>query len=164
MGGGSSGARVVHSSYAGTGSYNATLDTYAQEQEHKPKVFISFSYKNIAQVELLREQASNEKYDLDFNDSSLQYSVKNRDWHGPVGTKIVNSDAMIVMIGEDTASRSAVSWEIKQAYQNDIPIIPVYVHKDRTVEVPKEIKYNSDKPINWKLDNIQYELDKATGG
>lgn len=164
MGGGSSGARVVHSSYAGTGSYNATLDTYAQEQEHKPKVFISFSMRNHAQVELLRHQVASEGYDIEFVDNSLQNPVVGRSWRGPVGTKIEQSDAVICMVGQDTHSRPAVSWELKTAYRNDIPVIPVRVHRDRKFHRPEPIRTYGDQTVPWNLDKIQYQLNVKTGG
>ena len=161
MGGGSSGKRVVYSRHAGKGSHNATLNSYQQNKtkEEKKKVFISFSMQDKAQVELLRAQAANERYELEFIDNSLQQPVKGRDWHGPVGTKIEQSDVVIVMIGEDTHERPAVRWEVETAYKNDVPVIPVRIHGDENHKLPSPIRREGDGAIGWKLSEIQYELD-----
>lgn len=163
-GGGSSAKRVVHSGYAGTRSYNTTLTSYKKENDAKPKVFISFSMNDHAQVELLRHQVASDKYDLEFIDNSLKNPVIGRDWKSPVGIKIEQSDAVICMIGEDTYSRSAVSWELKTAYKNNIPVIPVRVHRGRRSQVPEQIRNHGDQTVPWNLDEIQHHIDAKTGG
>ena len=163
MGGSSRGTRPV---YAGGGAtYNNTLDTYykhpPQDTDETKRVFISYSMRNKAQVELLRQQVKNDSYSIEFVDTSLKNPVKNRSWKSVVGRKIENSDVVLCMVGDDTHTRPAVSWELQVAYKNDIPVIPVRIHKDRKSRLPRPIVVNQDQAVNWNLEDIQYEVNYA---
>ncbi|MCF7860885.1 TIR domain-containing protein [Candidatus Woesearchaeota archaeon] len=118
--------------------------------------------RNKAQVELLRYQAENENYEIEFVDTSLKRPVKGRSWKPVVGRKIENSDAVICMVGKDTHSRTAVSWEVNYAYKHDIPVIPVYIHKDNTTRMPTTITYHNDQGISWNMEEIQYHINTAS--
>jgi hypothetical protein len=162
MGGSTSGGRTIHSKNAGKGSFNSRLEDFKTKNE-KPKVFTSFSMRNLSQLELLRYQNKNLEYNLNFEDNSLMCPVKDRNWKGPVGTKILESDAVICLIGQDTHSRPAVSWELKLAYKNNIPVIPVRIHKSSKYHRPEIIRKNEDQTIPWDLNKIQYQLKIALG-
>jgi len=152
--------RAAHSHSAGYGSHNSTISDY--DEENKPKVFISHSRADAAQVGLLRYQAENENYNMEFEDTSLKDPVKYGDWKGSVGTKICHSDAVIVLVGEDTASRTAVSWEVQYAYSHDIPVIPIRIHSDKKHKLPKPITQEGDHAVKWEMKSIQKEInDKA---
>ena len=166
MGGGQRGSRTSYAVGSGAGggggSRNSKLSDFEEEEETNndaKDVFISHSRTNAAQVGLLRHQAKNENYDLNFNDTSLKNPVKYGGWRGPVGTKIRNSDAVIVLVGEDTASRTAVSWEVQYAYDHNIPVIPVKVHSDKRDKLPKSIQREGDRPVKWQMNTIQREID-----
>ena len=160
MGGGSSIGRPSFT--RGYSSTNSTLDKYTTDDEEKKKVFISYSMRNKAQVELLRYQAESEDFDVEFVDTSLKRPVKGRSWKPTVAYEIQNSDAVICMVGDDTHSRAAVSWEVNYAYQHDIPVIPVRIHKDHTTRMPKEITYNNGTGISWKMEEIQYHINRVS--
>lgn len=117
--------------------------------------------RNQAQVQLLRYQVENEDFEVDFEDTSLKRPIKGRSWKSVVSRKIENSDAVICMVGEDTHTRPAVSWEVQYAYQHDIPVIPVKIHKDRRIKMPKEIVYHNDTAITWNMEEIQYHIDNS---
>ncbi len=117
---------------------------------------------NKSQVELLRYQAQNQDYDVEFIDTSLKKPVKGRSWKPVVGYKIQNSDAVICMVGDDTHSRTAVSWEVNYAYKHNIPVIPVMIHKDHTTKIPKEITYNNGETVSWNMEEIQYHINTAS--
>lgn len=118
--------------------------------------------RNQAQAELLRYQAENENFDVEFEDTSLKKPVVGRSWKPVVGHKIENSDVVICMVGDDTYSRSAVSWEVNYAYQHNIPVIPVMIHRNHTVKMPKEIVYNNGEAISWNMEEINYQISKVS--
>jgi hypothetical protein len=118
--------------------------------------------RNKAQVELLRHQAESENFDVEFVDTSLKKPVKGKSWKPVVGNKIQNSDAVICMVGKDTHSRIAVSWEVKYAYQHNIPVIPVRIHKNDTTRIPREITYNNGETVSWNMEEIQYHINTAS--
>ena len=159
MGGGYTGNRV---SYAGGGSsYNSSIGDYSQDSEEKKKVFLSFAMEDHAKVGLFRHQAKDDRYDIEFKDTSLKEPVKGKDWKPVVENKIRNSDAMICMVGEDTHESNAVSWEVKTAQKYGVPVIPVKVTKDK-VNLPKPLKKEGNRPVQWKLDKIQNKIDQET--
>jgi DNA-dependent RNA polymerase auxiliary subunit epsilon len=68
MGGGIRGQRQ---SYAARTNEGPTLDRY-MNQEPSKRVFISFHMEDEAQVQLLRQQAKDERYNIEF----IDYSIK----------------------------------------------------------------------------------------
>lgn len=160
MGGGSSHKRAIPSEYAGPGRYNARVTDFG-ENTGRPRVFLSFSMRNHAQVGLLRHQAASEGFEIDFVDNSLKEPVRHVHWHGPVGKKIKESDAVICLVGEDTHQREAVSWEVQTAYDNDVAVIPVRVHRGRRFRLPDPIRDAGDRTVEWNLEKISYKLDGA---
>ena len=65
---------------------------------------------------------------------------------------------MIVMVGEDTASRDAVNWEIKEAHKQGKKVIGVRIHKDKNHAIPEEIKKHGDPVINWNMQELKNYL------
>lgn len=125
----------------------------------KRNVFISFHMEDEAQVGLLRYQAKNNKFNLEFTD----YSVKtpfNSNWKARCEEKIKQSSITVVMIGVDTYKRPAVLWEINKSYELGKQVIGVRVHKNRKDFIPGPLLRNKAKIINWNMEKIQNELDK----
>lgn len=129
--------------------------------QEKKKVFISYSMRNKSQAELLKHQIQDDRYELEFIDTSLKNPVKHGNWKTVVSRKIEQSDAVICMIGEDTHTRSAVAWEVSAAYTAGKTVIPVQIHPNKDCEMPEPIVREGDTSISWKLDDIQYEVETA---
>ena len=108
---------------------------------------------------MLREQIKSENYDINFIDTSLKAPVKDISWKSVVGRKIEDCDAVICMVGSDTHSRTAVSWELNQAYKQNVPVIPIKIHRDKHVKTPGPIVEHGDATISWNLQDIQYEIN-----
>lgn len=130
----------------------------ASSKPHIRNVFISFSVTDEAQVNLLRAQAKGEIADLEFRD----YSVKepfDEAWKTQCRERIAQTSATIVMIGEDTASRPAVDWEIEESYRQGKKVIGVRVYRDRNDQIPKPLAEHRARTINWDIDQIRRFLD-----
>lgn len=111
------------------------------------------------QVELLKQQIKDDRYELEFIDTSLKNPVANGSWKTVVEKKIEQSDALICMVGDDTHSRTAVAWEVNIAYSTGKTVIPIKIHKDKRYKMPKPIFREGDTAISWKLEDIQSEVE-----
>ncbi len=121
-------------------------------------VFISFHTEDEKAVALLRHQAKDNQYGLRFNDFSVKEPFDNA-WKTQVRKRIEKSSAVIVVIGEDTWTRTAVIWEAKQAYDMGKKVIGVRISKNREDYVPQLLRQNKSPVVEWKLARISKELE-----
>jgi len=115
-----------------------------------------------AQAGLLAHQAENDNFNVEFEDNSLQSPVRGRDWRPVVENKIKYSDALVVMVGKDTATRKAVDYEIKTAHKHGVPVIPVRVHRDKNHRLSEPIVQYGYEVSNWDTEEIQNRINVAS--
>lgn len=150
MGGGIRGKRRK---YARGGSGSSSLTSYA-----KRRVFISFHVEDEAQVELLRQQAKDERFDIEFIDYSVKEPFDSR-WKTRCTERIKQTSVFICMIGPETYKRDAVLWEINRAYELGKKVIGVRIYRDKNHKIPKPLKDNNAKIMYWNLSGIANELE-----
>jgi DNA-dependent RNA polymerase auxiliary subunit epsilon len=155
MGGGRRGDRHR---YARGMSGGPTLDDYNKEKTTK-RVFISFHMEDEAQVELLRQQAKDERYDVEFIDYSIKEPFDER-WKTQATERIRQSSVFICMIGPETYKREAVIWEINKAYELGKKVIGVRIYRNSDHKIPKPLVDNNVKIIDWNLKDIVTELER----
>ena len=156
MGGGSRGTRT---NYKVIRSQHQNLDSY-QSNDSTKRVFISFHIEDEAQVNLLRHQSRDPRFDLEF----IDYSVKepfDEKWKTQCTERIKQSSIFIVMIGPETYKREAVLWEINKAYELGKKVVGIRISKDRDDKVPEPMRQNNAKIIEWNMEAIQNEIDRA---
>lgn len=151
MGGGKRGKRRK---YAKGGSGSSSLALYSA----KRRVFISFHVEDEAQVELLRQQAKDERFDIEFIDYSVKEPFDNK-WKTRCAERIKRSSVFICMIGPETYRREAVLWEINKAYELGKKVIGVRIYRDKNHKIPKPLKDNNAKIMYWNLSDIAKELE-----
>ncbi|SRR6266568_6815144 len=120
-------------------------------------VFISFHVEDESQVNLLRAQAKNEGTDLVFRDYSVKEPFDER-WKMNCSERIAQASATICMIGPDTASRTAVLWELEESYRQGKRVIGVKIYRDQEYPIPKPLLDNNAPIIEWNLKKISEEL------
>lgn len=125
----------------------------------KRNVFISFHMEDEAQVGLLRHQAKNEKFNLEFRDYSVKKPFDNK-WKTRCEERIEQTSITIVMIGPETYKRPAVLWEINKSYELGKKVVGVRIRKDKNDPIPGPLLRHNAKIINWNMEEIQHELDK----
>ena len=160
MGGGSSGYSLGPSRDAG-GS-EAAFDQSVDEAERARlrNVFISFHVDDEAQVDLLRSQAKNENYDLEFRDYSVKEPFDEK-WRTNCKQRIAQTSAVVCMIGENTAERPAVNWELEEAYRQGKKVIGVRIYRDKNHAIPKVLKDNKAPILEWNLKDIDREINSS---
>ena len=137
-----------------------TLSNYSPDQEGRKRVFISFRVDDESQVDLLRHQAKDDRFGIDFVDYSVKEPFDEK-WKTQCTERIRQSSVIIVAIGSETYSREAVLWEINKAYELGKPVIGMRIYKDENHRIPELMRQNNAKIITWNMEEIQKELDKA---
>jgi hypothetical protein len=153
MGGGTRGQRQ---SYVRVSHVGPSLDHYMTEESRR-RVFISFHMEDEAQVELLRQQAKDERYDIEFTDYSIKEPFDEK-WKTRATERIRQSSVFVVMIGPETYKREAVIWEINKAYELGKKVVGVRIYKDKNHQIPEPLLRNGAKIIDWSLKDIAAEL------
>jgi hypothetical protein len=121
-------------------------------------VFISFSIADEAQVNLLRSQARDPRFGLEFRDYSVKEPFDEK-WKTNCSDRISQTSATIVMIGADTASREAVNWEIEQSYKQGKRVIGVRISRERNDPIPIALRDHGAPIVYWNLDDISRMLE-----
>src|SRR3989442_11518081 len=120
----------------------------------KKNVFISFHIEDEAQVRLLTHQATSGNFWLEFRDYSVKEPFDEK-WRAQVRERIALTSATIVMIGEHTASRPAVNFEIEESYRQGKKVIGVRISRDVNHPIPEAMKKHNSSIVNWTLADIQ---------
>ena len=132
-----------------------------EEAISKPRVrnvFISFHVDDEAQVNLLRSQAKNEDFDMEFRDYSVKEPFDEK-WKANCRERISMTSATICMIGADTANRPAVIWELEESYRQGKKVVGVRIYSDRNDPVPQPLKAHGAPILPWKRDEIRKFLE-----
>ena len=120
-------------------------------------VFISFDVADGHMINLLRSQAKDYRFPVEFRD----YSVKEPfeyGWKEGVANLISWSSAVIVAIGQNTYRSNAVNWEIDEAYRQGKMVIGVRLHRNRRHRVPRAMDPD-DTIVYWNTDDIADALE-----
>jgi hypothetical protein len=142
------------------------FDSAVQEAEKAVKpperirnVFITFHIDDEAQVNFLRSQAKSGDYDIEFRDYSVKEPFDEK-WRTQCRERISQTSAVICMIGEHTAERPAVNWELEESYRQGKKVIGVRIYRDQNHPIPEPLKVHEARIINWDLSELRSFLDE----
>jgi len=121
-------------------------------------VFISFHIDDEAQVNLLRHQAKDNEFGLEFRDYSVKEPFDEK-WKTNCKERISQTSALVCMFGEKTAQREAVIWEIEEAYRQGKKVIGVRIHRDKRHPIPKPLLEHNAPIVEWNLAKISKWLE-----
>ena len=143
-----------------SGEAERIFQTAVQETEKRKvrNVFISFNMDDEAQVNLLRYQAKDNEFGIEFRDYSVKEPFDEK-WKTNCKERIAQTSALICMIGENTAQREAVIWEIEEAYRQGKKVIGVRKHRDQDHPIPKPLLEHNAPIIDWNLAKISKLLE-----
>ena len=159
LGGGSSGYRLRPTRTAEEAE--RMFDTAIEEVRRARirNVFISFSVNDEAQVDLLRAQAKSQRFDVEFRDYSVKEPFDEK-WKTSCRERIAQTSALICMIGEKTAQREAVVWEISEAYRQGKKVIGVRIYRDKNHSIPQPLLEQNAPIVHWDLAEISRLLEE----
>lgn len=128
------------------------------DRSRRKRVFISFHMDDQAQVELLRQQAKDSKYDIEFIDYSIKEPFDSK-WKTRCTERIKRSSVFLCMIGPETHMREAVLWEINKAYELGKKVMGVRIYRGKNHRIPKPLRDNNARIMYWNLADINAELE-----
>lgn len=126
-------------------------------------VFFSFHAEDLPQVQGLRLMALNEHVSVDFYDSSLTKSVRSEASSyikATIREKLSRASVLICLIGNGTAWRDWVDWEIRTAYSMGKGVCGVRL-KGSVGRVPPALKDLGVPVFGWGVQNITAAIECA---
>lgn len=120
------------------------------------RVFIAFAIEDKAYRDFLVGQAKLEKSTFEFTDMSVKEPWDTK-WKTNCRTRIKGCDGLIALISKNTAKSDGELWEIACAYEEEIPVMLMWVDDNRPT-LPASLK---GKLINvWNWDNLKKFIGK----
>ncbi|MGC6400330.1 TIR domain-containing protein [Sphingomonas sp. FW199] len=145
---------------SGGGGYSRLGDVKGLEQKAKEalqggrrNVFISFSMKDIDEVNLVRAHAKNENSDIEFNDRSVRepYNSERAEYiRSRLKDRINQSSTTVVYVSENTARSQWVEWEVKTSLELGKRVIAMYKGDTPPRNMPSWLKNPSVAKVAWK--------------
>ena len=119
------------------------------------RIFISFAIEDKLFRDFLVGQAANDKSPFEFTDMSVKEPWKS-EWKEKCRIKIKGCHGVIGLISNHTPSADGVLFELRCAYEENIPVMLMYINDDR----PTLPSFLSGKKINvWSWSNIKSFID-----
>lgn len=129
-----------------------------------PHVFISFSYDDIDEVNLLRGQAKNENTDLQFDDYSVKeaFDSNNADYiKRQIREKIDRASVTVVYLSENSASSKWVNWEIEESLKRGKGVVGVHKGDKPPATLPKALIDSKSKVVRWQHADLVAAINEA---
>ena len=117
----------------------------------KNRIFISFAIQDKWARDYLVGQAKNAKSPFEFIDMSVKEPWDEK-WKTQCRSRIKSCDGVVAMLSSNTATADGELWEMKCANEEGIPMIGVYVDKNKKPPIPDALK--GKKVIEWTWDGI----------
>lgn len=126
----------------------------------KKRVFVSFDFDNDrALKDLVIGQSRLSDSPFDVIDYSLKEDFPMKTWEEKAKQAIKRSDIVLVIVGPETYKASGVLKEVKMAREEEIPIVQMIGHRDRTYEpVP-----DAGRLYSWSWENLKNLLGQPSG-
>lgn len=120
------------------------------------RIFISFAVEDRFARDNLVFQANQKRTPFDFVDMSVK-EPWNAEWKTRCRSRIKGCDGMIVMISDNTYNASGARWEIRCAYEESVPVLPLYIHDQGVKKIPLELE--GKRIRHWTWDSVKSFLD-----
>jgi hypothetical protein len=124
----------------------------------KNRIFISFPIEDATLRDLLVGQARNAKTPFTFVDMSVKQAWDST-WKTNCRTKIKGCDGVIGIITKNTSKAEGQLWELKCAYEEEVPVLLIYGYADdRPASLPEPVK--GRRILTWTWDAIAAFLNR----
>ena len=150
----------------GFDSWTQLLEAYygnAKKHARKRRLFISFHAEDIKQIQGFRLMSYNESIQLDYYDLSVTEAInseKSSYVRAQIKQKIQNCSVLVCLIGNGTAWREWVDWEIRTAKALRKGICGVKLKGSRA-QVPHALIEYSVPIWDWGVENIVAAIECA---
>lgn len=142
------------------GGYSRLGDVKGLEQKAKEalkggrkNVFLSFSVKDINEVNLVRAHAKNENSDIEFNDRSVRepYNSERAEYiRSRLKERINQASTTVVYVSENTARSEWVKWEVETSLNLGKRVIAMYKGDHPPANRPAWMNDQRISAVAWK--------------
>ncbi len=142
------------------GGFNRLGDVKGLEQKAREalrggrkNVFLSFSAKDLDEVNLIRAHAKNEYSDIEFNDRSVRepYDSERAEYiRLRLKERINQASTTVVYVSENTADSNWVAWEVETSLTLGKRVIAMYKGDRLPTSLPRWISDQRIKRVAWK--------------
>ena len=142
------------------GGYSRLGDVKGLEQKAKEalkggrkNVFLSFSVKDIDDVNLVRAHAKNENSDIEFNDRSVRepYNSERAEYiRSRLKERINQASTTVVYVSENTARSDWVKWEVETSLSLGKRVIAMYKGDHPPTSPPGWMNDQRISAVAWK--------------
>ena len=142
------------------GGYSRLGDVKGLEQKAKEalqggrkNVFLSFSVKDLDEVNLVRAHAKNENSDIEFNDRSVRepYDSERAEYiRSRLKERINQASTTVVYVSENTAASSWVKWEVETSLKLGKRVIAMYKGDRPPANAPSWMNNSNITSVAWK--------------
>lgn len=118
----------------------------------RKNVFISFDHDDLAEVNLLRGQAKNDRNDLEFNDRSVQepYNSDRAEYiRSRLADRINQASVTVVYLTDQSIKSEWVKWEVEKSLELGKTVIATHSKQGAPKAIPDWISNNGVKIVPW---------------
>lgn len=121
------------------------------------RAFISFQMEDRVYRDFLKQQARDNRNDIEFEDYSVQNPFDNA-WKTQCRERIMRTRGTIVLVGDTTYQSEAVKWEIAETRRQEHYLFGIWIHTASRPPVPEGLA--AAHVIPWDFDRIIEKLNR----
>src|SRR3989338_1744601 len=114
-------------------------------------IFVSFAIEEKFERENLVFQAKQHQTPFNFVDMSVQ-TPWDYSWKTNCRNRIKQCDGLIAFLSDNTNKAEGALWETNCAYEEDIPVLLVYIHDNGVKAIPRDL--SGKRIVHWTWPNI----------
>lgn len=131
-------------------------------------IFISHHHADDAEVTNLTNLLGSRNHD--FRNSSIRAKPANKERleKGLVSDEVIRrllrrkiswASTIVVLVGEQTHSRTWVNWEIEEAYRQGKRIVGVFIRGGTEADIPANLREYGNALVAWNFESIVGAID-----
>jgi len=121
------------------------------------RVFISFAIEDRFARDNLVHQSERQRAPFSFVDMSVKRPWDSS-WKTQCRQRIADCDGVVAFVSNNTYDADGARWEIKCAYEERIPVLPLYIHDTGANRIPPEL--NGKRIYHWTWDNVRNFVER----
>lgn len=126
-------------------------------------IFISFSFDDVTQVNLLRGQALNDSSELEFSDRSVRVPFPERTEviEQGIRDKIRQSSVTVCVLTDSSAESGWVDWEIRESIAMGKGVVGMYLGDRPPKALPATLREHHVQVVPWNHEALMRAIGRA---
>ena len=112
------------------------------------RIFISFAIEDKFARNNLAYQAKQDNTPFEFVDMSVKEPWDSQ-WKTNCRSRIKGCDGLIAFVSNNTVDADGACWEIQCAYEENVPVLPLYIYDNGASRIPSELRGKRIHQWTW---------------